>query len=759
MESQTPFAYGPAGGVLVATDDRWVCVSPEADAGPLWGFEAAARVAGVRNTPNGILAIDANGLLTRLNRADGKVLGRIDCGVPAARLIAAGDVWAVLHANGVCIGRGDKLHTRMNLPGVTCAALDETGHRLGIATQDGDVGALDLGAVKRRTLRLGTPIAGLAWSRLGWWLVATGHKVHRADADLSGHRALIASDQPVSGCVASPDGDLCAFRVGRKRLVVVGSEGKQLGTLSYTQREVGEIEFGPFPWLGVGIGAGDGNRVSLLDGAALYRTDPPLGRPRHTWLVALSFDGPLVRKERARLRAQGVLPEEAETPLLEAADEIVTLERATAEPVDVPTLLESAEAPEMEEARPTPKRRRIPRPPGTPFVLEPGERVLIRGGFGGQGGWSWLAGVGIGCLLFAPCVGLALFRGLADGNVPSALVGLVFLMLGLFVASLPYLLSGTYWLTNLRLHFKPRLGAAVAVPFADIDADRIRVGVLTSSLYVKGPRPVSLRYIRGLERLWGGLILFSQLGEVETTPAAERTEEVACWPAFSQGGLSSQRGMAVLRPGYFAFLPSEGKVNLLAQLGTGLGNQVAGQAVGVQWVSARAKLPVDLLLQVLYERDAESFDRYVFQAVQQLDGLLWEPGEAKLVKEAFPLQPNRHVLLFKQKGQTVRGVPTPEQQPFVESVLPRWSRGKPVPVRQPVAGMVLVAVMLTVPALLLIWGGYFDDRLPDTRAVGSRVRVQLCGGTRRPGGVVLGVGAVGGRPVAAADRNRKRPDG
>src|SRR5262245_29218819 len=113
MGSPTPFAYGPLGEVLVATDGRWVCVSPEREQGPLWSFQAAAPVAGVRNTRAGILAVDARGVFTQLVRADGKVLGRIDCEVAATALAATPDgVWAVSHPGGVCLGRGGKLLRR-----------------------------------------------------------------------------------------------------------------------------------------------------------------------------------------------------------------------------------------------------------------------------------------------------------------------------------------------------------------------------------------------------------------------------------------------------------------------------------------------------------------------------------------------------------------------------------------------------------------------------------------------------------------------
>src|SRR5258707_352194 len=81
MDLPTPFAYGSVGGVLVTTDDRFVCVTPDGDDGPTWSYEAAARVAGVRNTRAGIVVVDANGRLAILERDNGKILDQLDLAV------------------------------------------------------------------------------------------------------------------------------------------------------------------------------------------------------------------------------------------------------------------------------------------------------------------------------------------------------------------------------------------------------------------------------------------------------------------------------------------------------------------------------------------------------------------------------------------------------------------------------------------------------------------------------------------------------
>src|SRR5206468_2514575 len=123
--------------------------------------------------------------------------------------------------------------------------------------------------------------------------------------------------------------------------------------------------------------------------------------------------------------------------------------------------------------------------------------------------------------------GAPLVWQLVQGGPTSPLgLGIVaVLFLVTFVAALwPVLRSGTYWLTTHRLHWKPYLGKAVALWPEDLDRNQGRVYALTSSLWLGGPQPVSLRYIRGLERLWGGLLLLKELGAIDLAEDKGDTE-------------------------------------------------------------------------------------------------------------------------------------------------------------------------------------------------------------------------------------------
>ena len=300
MEPLTPFAYGTVANVLVATDDRWVCVSGVEDDTPLWGFEAAAPVAGVRNTRAAILAVDVTGQLTRLAHADGKVLDRTTCGVAATGLAATADrAWAVLHTKGVRVRRSAGQQFNVNVRAAACVALDECGSQLAVGSREGVVHALNLESGKSYNLDLKLPISGVAWSGLGWWFINTPHALYRADADLGLHRKLCDWNKEAAGWPPLRMAD-CAVRLGTDRVVVVGAGGDALGEVRYLERLVGEIEFGPFPWLGIGIGQGDGNRLSLVEAEEVYRTDPPPGRPRNSWKLIPGINGKRVLREQVK---------------------------------------------------------------------------------------------------------------------------------------------------------------------------------------------------------------------------------------------------------------------------------------------------------------------------------------------------------------------------------------------------------------------------------------------------------------------------
>jgi hypothetical protein len=151
------------------------------------------------------------------------------------------------------------------------------------------------GKVQEKKLPAST--TGLAWCPSGEWLLSTPKALVLFDRNLSTWETLVSVDDlKLSGAVASPNGKFFAFRIDRDCVGIVGRVVGQLGTVQYRGRTVGELEFGPHPNLGIGIGMGDGNLVSLLSDQ-VHRTDPPPGRTRNRWLVGVSIDTTKVAAE------------------------------------------------------------------------------------------------------------------------------------------------------------------------------------------------------------------------------------------------------------------------------------------------------------------------------------------------------------------------------------------------------------------------------------------------------------------------------
>lgn len=665
-----PFAYGADGRYLVTTDDRVVWITCLDDNTSCSG-EVDAAVAGVRTTPTGVLVVDVTGRLSHFDVEAGDVTPVAECAVPATWLAGNADVWAVVHPAGVCLGRADQLVRRIDVPGALCAAFDDAGGLLCVGTQGGEAVTFDLETNQRRAVSVKELVTGLCSSPHGWWLVTTQHQVSRVERDLSRVTRLQSPERRASGGVVSPDGSLIAYRHGKREVIVFGVNEGVVAHATYSDRTVGEIEFGPYPWLAVGLGDGDCNRFALDHYRVQCAPDSP-DRPQKSWQFHYELNVDRIRAERDKLRAAGLLEpgEDPRPPDKEDELEEEVMEDEAVEPAH-PEVIRTA-----------------------PFTLAPGEGVLLKGGFGGKWGWTWLGVLlAVSLLLLLPMA----LRGGRSGPV----VGVVFLVT--FAAAFwPLLRSGTYWLTTHRLHWKPWLGQAVAVSVAGLDRQGGTIHPLTSSLSIGDS--LSLNYIRGVERLWGGLLLLNELGEIDLADDAGDLADVAWFPATATDGLlTSQKGVAVLRPGYVAFLPTHEPRHVIKAMLGWLGKKVLSKVLGFDMPEANPQVPFDAFVPVLLRSRPDEFDDIIRETVERFASVLWEEGEADVTEEGLLLG-DRHTLVFRQGQTTVSGVPEPRHTAFVESRLSAWTDGLPVPRRQPVLRGLAWAVALTVPAVLFAYG-------------------------------------------------------
>src|SRR5690606_23898311 len=249
-------------------------------------------VRGVRNVAAGVLAVDETGALILLEVSTGKLAWRTELGVtPLALAATESGRWAVVHDRGVLYGRGPEQEGSVDLPGATAAVFrdDDT---LGLLGETGQLEICDLRSSRQTTVELGVGCDSIAWSALGWWLVAAEGGVYRIAADGSNPiRFLKWSGGAVSSICASQAGGLCAFVTEGQYVVIFGVvRDINCGTIVYIERTAYELEFGPDAMLGIGIGLGDGNKIDLSRSGMVSRTDPPPDRPRNRWALKVAHD-------------------------------------------------------------------------------------------------------------------------------------------------------------------------------------------------------------------------------------------------------------------------------------------------------------------------------------------------------------------------------------------------------------------------------------------------------------------------------------
>jgi hypothetical protein len=129
-------------------------------------------------------------------------------------------------------------------------------------------------------------VTALAHHPQGFWIVGLASRLMRWDG--SGEPAHITNLPPNSKLehVACSERVL-AIAWDRHMVAALEWPSKEtLGSLQYLERNVEGLAVGPWPWLGVALDLGDGNKFNLQS-AALHRSDTHPGRPHHSWLVSV----------------------------------------------------------------------------------------------------------------------------------------------------------------------------------------------------------------------------------------------------------------------------------------------------------------------------------------------------------------------------------------------------------------------------------------------------------------------------------------
>lgn len=301
----------------------------------------------------------------------------------------------------------------------------------------------------------------------------------------------------------------------------------------------------------------------------------------------------------------------------------------------------------------------------------------------------------------------------------------------------PVLRSSSYILTNRRLIVTSRFGKTIDIPLSQIARGKIAVDPLTSSLTLRGKRTTTLRYIGGCRQLWSLLLLPApdEASDAEILPDAVAATPFATAPSESSGpdyqaiaaardaaeqeskqsdlqrgssdsvefvywhaqridGLKTQKGVAVLRPAYFVFLPATGTHNLAAMT-AGAAAGVAAEALDIHTIHIKeSKVPFDALLLHLAQCSAATFDAEMCRLVGEFNALVWKHGDAAVERttKKIPLQ-GRYFVHVHNRTTGVTGSLRRDQLPAFHRLAAQWPEVPDLEYRS-VASVVFMTVLL-----------------------------------------------------------------
>ncbi|WP_158501858.1 hypothetical protein [Vitiosangium sp. GDMCC 1.1324] len=289
-------------------------------------------------------------------------------------------------------------------------------------------------------------------------------------------------------------------------------------------------------------------------------------------------------------------------------------------------------------------REPLPQPPGRD------EPVLLEGTQGWRHLFAW-PGTWVFALLF-----ITNRHGLERHGNPAPL-----LIAGGALALYFHLrCTGRFWLTSKRLMWQPRVGEPVQVSLESIAPGGISALPAWGEVRVEGDRILTVRHA-GLAGVLASLLDLHRrspfLGAVDGKP---RVREVAVLPALRTPGGSgpeqeAEAGVAVLRPGYAAFIPSHRHAEVFRGL------------AGPDARDPEADVTVELLVEQMRLLPEAEFDRRMRQAVLASGGELWFADEVR------PGGAAGQVYRLGARGVGMELRPDSAQAEATERIVRRWA--------------------------------------------------------------------------------------
>ena len=291
MPTPNLFAYDPIGSVLVIGDDHEVLVHRGADEAPKWRHRIDGDLVGLGAGGDTVITLENKGKLIFWSGADGAVQETIALGKEATSLAVTrnGSKCAVVVPDAILIVCRDTAPVELPASGATAAAWSRDGARLAVGDADGTVRVLSAAgeAVGATRIAEAEPVTSLCFSPAGFWIATGGDRVFRVAEDGSGVEQITRAEGMTPDCAcASTDGSMLAVRLSDTVVIALAYPSRETAVqLSYMERTIAGVAFGPDRLLGVGLVGGDGNIVDVQE-KQLRRTDTFDGRTHNRWLVS-----------------------------------------------------------------------------------------------------------------------------------------------------------------------------------------------------------------------------------------------------------------------------------------------------------------------------------------------------------------------------------------------------------------------------------------------------------------------------------------
>ena len=276
-------AYEIGGSVFALTDGSELLLHDGESEGPLWRVTLDSKIVGVGIDAQQVVAVTESGTVSWFaarTQSPAKKTAQLGAQVRTACVDVTNDRVVAITAHGVV------RHTRgttepIGEEGATCVALAPTGAVL--FASPSHVVLLGVGGDRKVTAFDG--VRAVAWHPgANLWLLGIEAKVYKWDGT---NEIAHVTNLPAGSKLDSVAASARAIAIGWNRNMAVAlawPSRDTLGSVQYFDREVDGMAFGPWPWLGVALDSGDGNKFNL-ESAALHRSDTHPGREHHRWMV------------------------------------------------------------------------------------------------------------------------------------------------------------------------------------------------------------------------------------------------------------------------------------------------------------------------------------------------------------------------------------------------------------------------------------------------------------------------------------------